>query len=234
MEEEAPAVMAALPAPHIDVDALPYIDSQYNDPAMKQRVDALVQEEMKSFRPSRDYLAAWPLHEPNFDNNPLLQSEWMRVCDGQPMPKMDTSRYQLEAPPVDQQSDPAAWQRAVQNAQAQLEHQATRIGNLELLQQHGANLWRAHLKSLDAATRRMTSAASSLDEQVELTNRKRKAEQLAAGPKLLALESEWVGAVKKNLEIESACLRLESECAHLKEMRDAKKRENTAAARASE
>mmetsp|Transcript_34414 Transcript_34414/g.90558 ORF Transcript_34414/g.90558 Transcript_34414/m.90558 type:complete len:224 (-) Transcript_34414:328-999(-) len=213
--------MAALPAPHIDVDALPYVDSQYNDPAMKRQVDALIQEEMRTFRPSKDYLAPWPLHEPTFDDHPLLQVEWMRVCERQPMPKMDTSRYQLDPPPPDQQSDPAAWQRAVDNAQAQLEHQSTRIGNLELLQQHGAHLWRAHLSTLDGATSQMSRAEADLAAQIELVNRKRKADQLAAGPRLVALEAEWVGAVKKNLEIEAQCLHLEAECA---ELREAKKR----------
>ena len=26
----------------------------------------------------------------------MLQAEWMRVCDEQPMPRIDTSRYQLD------------------------------------------------------------------------------------------------------------------------------------------
>jgi len=42
------------------------------------------------------------------------------VCDEQPMPKMDTSRYALDPPPPGMQGDSEAWRRAVQNAQAQL------------------------------------------------------------------------------------------------------------------
>lgn len=56
----------------------------------------------------------------------MLQAEWMRVCDEQPMPRIDTSRYQLDAPPQAKQADPVAWRRAVENAEAQLEHQANR------------------------------------------------------------------------------------------------------------
>ena len=85
----APALLAA---PHVDIDALPYMDSQYNNPQMKQKVDQLIEAEMRTFRPSRDYLERWPMYEPTFDDHPLLQSEWMRVCDQQPMPKIDTSR----------------------------------------------------------------------------------------------------------------------------------------------
>ena len=148
----------------------------------------------------------------------------MRVCDQQPMSKIDTSRYQLDPPPPDMQSDPAAWKHAVQNAQAQLEQQATRLLNLELLQQHGANLWRAHLNVLDASSAHLKRADGALSEQLEVINRKRKSEQLAAGPRLQALERDWVGGVKKNLEIEAQCLKLEAENAMLHEAVEAKRR----------
>ena len=41
------------------------------------------------------------------------------------------------------------------------------------------------------------------------------ARQIEVGPHLTRLETEWVGAVKKNLEIEGHCMRLETECAAL-------------------
>ena len=103
----------------------------------------------------------------------------MRVCDQQPMPKLDTTRYQLDAPPSHLQADLAAWRKSTDNAQAQLEHQgnrcaahcveeagclraahgpcphfARRLVNLELLQKFGANAWRAHLDALEAANKR--------------------------------------------------------------------------------
>ena len=140
--------MMALPAPTTLIDALPYVDSQYNDPKMKQRVDQLVQAEMETFAP-RDYVAHLPQYEPNFEvrargarplaghdahrlplllcqDHPLLQAEWMRICDQQPMSRIDTSRYALDAPPAAKQADPQAWRRAVENAEAQHEHQTTR------------------------------------------------------------------------------------------------------------
>ena len=222
--EGAGEVMAALPAPHVDIDALPYIDGEYNDPSMKAQVDALVEAEMRTFKP-KDYLAKFPVYEPSFDDHPLLLAEWLRVSDGQPMPKMDTTRYQLNPPPDGQQNDLEAWQRAVENAQAQLEHQMTRLGNLELLQQYGANQWRAHLNGLDASTGHLARAHAELDEKIKLVNRKRKAEQEAAGPRLAALEADWVNAVKENLEIEAQCLQLEAECAAMQEAAEAAKRQ---------
>ena len=56
----------ALPAPTTAIDALPYVDSQYNDAKMKKRVDQLVEAEMKTFAP-RDYVAHLPQYEPNFE-----------------------------------------------------------------------------------------------------------------------------------------------------------------------
>ena len=57
----------ALPAPTTAVDALPYVDAQYNDPAMKRQVDALVEAEMRTFTPG-DYLGHLPAsYEPNFE-----------------------------------------------------------------------------------------------------------------------------------------------------------------------
>ena len=88
------------------IDALPYVDQQYNDPAMKAQVQALIAEELKTFKPSRDYLEPWPMYEPTFEANPMLQAEWMRVCV-QPMPD-DVSRYQLDPPPPSMQRRAAA------------------------------------------------------------------------------------------------------------------------------
>lgn len=62
---------------------------------------------------------------------------------------------------------------------------------------------------------RLAAVQSDLTGQVEAVNRKRKADQVAVGPHLTRLESEWVGAVKKNLEIEGHCMRMENECAAL-------------------
>ena len=166
--------------------------------------------------------------ETSFDSSPLLQAEWMRVCDQQPMSKIDTSRYALDAPPQAKQGDPTAWRRAVENAEAQLEHQSTRLINLELLQKHGTNAWLAHLNSLGVANSALAAVRSDLTGQIQLVNRKRKAEQVEVGPHLARLESEWVGAVKKNLEIEATCLRLEAECAGLRDARDAKRRQQAA------
>ena len=219
----------ALSAPRMEIDALPYIDNQYNNPGMKAQVDALIAAEMRTFQPSAD--AVGLAHTPHFEATQLIQSEWTRVCNDQPMPKLDVARYALETPSGAQQNDPAAWKCAMQNAQAQLGHQANRLVNLELLAQHGAPLWRAHLNWLDAAVAQCAAAVAEEDAEIEVLNRKRKSEQLTAGLRLQQLEAQWVTTTKKNLEIESQCLRLEASCATLKEQLEAKEEEQRQAAK---
>jgi len=219
MATEAAPVLA-LAAPRTDIDVLPYIDLQYNDASVRQQVESLIAAELKTFSPSPDALAHLPLREPSFEGCPMLQAEWLRVCAQEPMPPMDVSRYQLDPPPRAKQADLAAWNRSVENAQAQLEHQGTRLDNLELLQQHGANLWLAHLDGLEAASKRLSAEEAEIANSVEQLNRKRKADQLELGPKLARLEAGWVDRVKKNLTIEAQCIQLEQECKMLRRSLD--------------
>lgn len=219
VEAAAPAATLALPAPRALVDALPYVDAQYNDPALKARVDAEVKAEMERMD-AAEYRRRFTPWEPDFTGHPLLEAEWMRVCAEQPMPQMDTSRYQLEAPPPSKQSNIAAWERAVGNAQAQLEHQTNRLDNLELLQKYGANVWLLHLNSLEAANSRLADEQAGLVSQIAELNRKRKLEQVEVGPKLSQLEADWVKTVKKNLEIEGQIARLEVECTAYRQQLD--------------
>lgn len=58
-------------------------------------------------------------------NNPLLQQEMARVEAHQPMPPIDTSRYQLPGP-TNTPATEEDWDAALKNAQAQLEHQRLR------------------------------------------------------------------------------------------------------------
>lgn len=53
-------------------------------------------------------------------------------------------RYELPAPSSGQKNDITAWQECVNNSMAQLEHQAVRIENLELMSQYGTNGWKAY------------------------------------------------------------------------------------------
>lgn len=53
-------------------------------------------------------------------------------------------RYELPAPSAGQKNDITAWQECVNNSMAQLEHQAVRIENLDLMSQYGTNAWKVY------------------------------------------------------------------------------------------
>jgi hypothetical protein len=53
------------------------------------------------------------------------------------MAPLDTGRYRLDPPSQARRNDVSAWSASLDNAHAQLEHQATRIQNLELLLKFG-------------------------------------------------------------------------------------------------
>lgn len=58
-------------------------------------------------------------------NNPMLQAEMARVEAQQPIPPIDTSRYQLPGPTTTPATE-EDWEAALKNAHAQLEHQRLR------------------------------------------------------------------------------------------------------------
>lgn len=148
--------------------------------------------------------------------SPLLQAEYERVASGKASKGIDLSRYQVQPPPANLASDPAAWEEALRNAKAQLEHQLNRLVNLELLQTYGAN---AHIQeNAELATHRtrLNARAEVLKKEIEALNKARKADQLAVANQLRLLAAQWDELVGKNMEIQVACVYLEEEIARLR------------------
>ena len=199
-----------------DIDALPYIDQQMEQvDQMKQYVDHLVQEEMKTFAP-RDYISHLPRPELKFLDRPLLKAELERVATGAAMAKMDTGRYAVAPPPEGAESDPAAWRAALGNAKSQLQHQQVRGENLELLRDYGPSQYQDYAKYLGAVQEGMTRQRDDLKRKIEEINRERKTEQLGAGERLHGLDQKWKTLVFGNRQVEAACVALEADIKRLK------------------
>ena len=76
-----------------------------------------------------------------------------------PMDMLSMKRYELPQPPAGKMTDVAAWQECVDNSQAQLEHQALRILNLEMMADYGIPAWKTYndtlVSMIDAAQKQL-------------------------------------------------------------------------------
>ncbi|KAJ2068670.1 hypothetical protein GGI08_000749 [Coemansia sp. S2] len=190
-----------------DLDSLPYIDKEYDDPAIRSQVLEMIQEEMGRMSPP-----AIPRSTSLFKNSELLRKEYERVKSGRPLPPFDIDRYKLEAP---KEANIDEWQWASDNAASQLEHQNIRLVNLELLQQFGANAW----KLSNFQKERMLAVIENATDGYKRTgvdlNKARKYEQVEAGVKLRDLESRWEEGVRQCIEIQVANCQLLAEISKL-------------------
>jgi len=198
-------------AGEVVVDALPYYDQGYDDPGVREAAKSLVEEEIRRYRPTKNYLDYLPPANYEAYETEILRAEFERVENRLPMDLLSMKRYELPQPPVGKQTDIAAWNECVDNSHAQLEHQALRIVNLELMSQYGADAWKMHNNSILRMVESAQKQLAELRKKIQEINWQRKNEQKTAGEKLKSLEESWVSLVSKNYEIEQACVELEQD-----------------------
>lgn len=145
-----------------DIDALPYADELPE--GWRADVDRLVQEEMRRMKKRpKDYLEEMPpAREIDWSGCPLLEKAFARVAEGKGgLDRPDGARYELAPPPKNKRNDEKAWEVAVKNARAQLEHQTLRVQNLELAAKFAPAAWRAHNAHLETNIARYATRASA-------------------------------------------------------------------------
>ncbi|KAH0618957.1 hypothetical protein JD844_018533 [Phrynosoma platyrhinos] len=150
----------------------------------------------------------------------IMRNEFERLAARQPIELLSMKRYELPAPSSGQKNDITAWQECVNNSMAQLEHQAVRIENLELMSQYGCNAHLVHM--IEQAQKEL----QSLRKHIQDLNWQRKNMQLTAGAKLREMESTWVSLVSKNYEIERTIVQLENEISQIKQQHGEANKEN--------
>ncbi len=172
---------------------------------------ALVEEETRRYRPTKNYLEpVLPSLNISSFETPLMKTELERVASRLPMETLSMKRYELPPPPAGKMTDVAAWSECVDNSMAQLEHQRTRIVNLELMQDYGCEAWKGYNGILQQLVEELQTKLKLLKKEIQEVNWSRKNKQTQVGEKLRHLESQWVGLVSKNYEIEQAIAHLEA------------------------
>ncbi|XP_012880209.1 PREDICTED: pre-mRNA-splicing factor SPF27 isoform X2 [Dipodomys ordii] len=188
-----------LVAGEVVVDALPYFDQGYEAPGVREAAAALVEEETRRYRPTKNYLSYLAAPDYSAFETDIMRNEFERLSARQPIELLSMKRYELPAPSSGQKNDVTAWQECVSNSMAQLEHQAVRIENLELMSQHGCNAWKVYNENL-----------------VHMIEHAQKELQ----------KLSWVSLVSKNYEIERTIVQLENEIYQIKQQHGEANKEN--------
>jgi len=195
------------------VDALPYIDTGYDEPGVREAAIAMVEDEKKRYRPTKNYLEHLaPINISSFETD-IMRGELERLTSRQPMDTLSMKRYELPPPPPGKMTDVAAWSECVDNSSAQLEHQSTRIINLELLMENGPEAWKSHNELLQRMLAKAQIQLAQIKKEIQEVNYSRKNKQVKAGEELRHLESTWVSLVSRNYDIEMACLEMQKQVA---------------------
>ncbi|XP_059608278.1 pre-mRNA-splicing factor SPF27 [Phlebotomus argentipes] len=200
-----------------EVDALPYIDQGYDSAGVREAAIAMVEEECRRYRPTKNYLEHLPPLDTFSFETPAMTHEFERLQNRLPMETLSMKRYELPPPPPGKLSELNAWNDSISNSMAQLEHQSVRTINLELMLEFGCESWKAYLDILTYMQARSQSRLQELQKEIQEVNWNRKSKQMQAGEKLRALEAQWVMLVSKNYEIEQVCAKLEEKIIALNE-----------------
>lgn len=171
----------------------------------------MVDEECRRYKPTKNYLDFLPpLNTASFETE-LMRSEFQRIEGGVRMETLSTKRYELPAPPAGKLGEIQSWQESVDNSLAQLEHQAIRSLNLELMNKYGAETWKVALEVMVAMSAKAQKELQELKKEIQDVNWRRKDKQLKTGDKLNQLNQQWVSLVSCNYEIEQAIAQLEQQ-----------------------
>ncbi|KAH8243332.1 hypothetical protein KR032_006623 [Drosophila birchii] len=196
-------------AGEVIVDALPYIDHGYDDVGVRESALAMVEEECRRYRPTKNYLDHLPLPASSPFETPLMVNEFERIQNRLPMETLSMKRYELPPPPSGKLSEVSAWQESIENSMAQLEHQWVRSLNLELMLDYGTEAWKSYLEVFTAMQAKAQLQLQQLKKDIQDVNWQRKQAQTQAGERLRSLEAHWVLLVSKNYEIETESAELE-------------------------
>lgn len=177
----------------------------------------MVEEECRRYRPTKNYLEHLPPLNISSFETPIMHNEFERLQNRLPMETLSMKRYELPPPPSGKLNEVGAWNECVDNSQAQLEHQAVRILNLQLMLEYCCPAWQRYLQTLTDLEKISSKKLAELRQQLQEVNWQRKSLQTKGGDQLKALETKWVTLVSHNYEIEQACCMAEDYISQVKQ-----------------
>ena len=195
MKEKVPSV----------VDALPYADAP-PPRSSRDAVEALIAAEMGAMARSGVTLEAYEGRLPPVPGKReegLFAEELRRVEMGKEKEKaIDAKRMEMDEP--EEGASLEEWEKALENAMAQHEHTQNRLMNLELLELHGANAWKAHLEHLERTDEHLHNLLKIARGEVDAVNQMRERDHGRAMAELKKLEVEFDATVQRSGQIRAA------------------------------
>eukprot|EP00826_Nyctotherus_ovalis_P027175 TRINITY_DN211_c0_g2_i4.p1 TRINITY_DN211_c0_g2~~TRINITY_DN211_c0_g2_i4.p1 ORF type:complete len:168 (-),score=52.08 TRINITY_DN211_c0_g2_i4:400-882(-) len=130
MEQKAityvPMTLASRTEGADQIYALPYIDSELDDPALKKTMQQLLKNEIRAMRAEnsgkrKNYLAELEIPSLPIIDSAFIQSEIERVSSTG-VQKLNLTAYENTVDPPAQMDDLAAWDRSIDRSKINYEH----------------------------------------------------------------------------------------------------------------
>lgn len=195
-----------------EFESLPYIDSEYDDPVVKEAVRAIISQEMKMFSPlEKNYLAHLPYPNLSFSKSPNLAVEYDRISKtgSRTTERLDTQRYIIKGPgdgPL--QKDIQAWRKSVLNAKCQYEYETNKQINLDVVPETINQHWLAYNKQLDQYNISMQEEVASKKRKISEINVVRRVAQEKASTEINRFVKRRDNATSRQNQIYAACSRI--------------------------
>ncbi|KAI9913859.1 hypothetical protein PsorP6_006119 [Peronosclerospora sorghi] len=188
------------------INSLGYIDTEYKSPLRQQQVQAQICAEMATFSPHMDeYLAFLPSYSPSFGGKTRLQAEFKRVSANVSLNAIDMRRYNVLEPTGKHAKSLEAWEQAVKQLQVAIEHQSSRVINLELQQGYGTKLAKVRTAVMGGMNQQYERAVEEVKAGSVEINRARQQDQMRNVAKLRSYHSKYLALLGKNASIRRTC-----------------------------
>ncbi|EJT52426.1 hypothetical protein A1Q1_04638 [Trichosporon asahii var. asahii CBS 2479] len=195
------------------IDALPYIDKQVEDPAIKQKAQALIEAELAATSKVADDDVRLPKDVDVFPKSEEL-SKLLANYANEPIRGIDPGRY---APPaVNDDATEEELVAAEQRGRISEGHMDLRNESIGVMQSYGPNAWLVRNYQLKSQLEELQGTLARVKEDVTEVNRARRVAQEEAGEHLARLEGRWQDMVSSTVQLEMACMAMEGEVAQLR------------------
>ncbi|EER12983.1 hypothetical protein Pmar_PMAR019512 [Perkinsus marinus ATCC 50983] len=209
------------------IDALPFIDPFGQEDFA--RVEEMIQKEIATFEPSRDFLELLPLPScPYLDSSPFVKEAMEKIkANGGKLPKeglserinpSDYSRAHLPLP--SKASSVEAWEECRDKTKVSIVDTAENNEYLDVATKYSVPQWIHGKLQVSAFEQSLVKKRKALAKEVEDIQKRRKLDQMSHGNVLRSLHREELEFETNNFETECATMAMEADLRRLRQIID--------------